>query len=138
MSATPMDCNMPRISQARKLECVAISSSRVSSRPRDQTQVSCVSCTAGVYPTTEAPGKPQYLWRRKRKPRDLKAKITVPSERWLKIDHRAMGVRAQRRLAGIDSKPFVLQIGNKDADTDKDADKDTGAERLASGHPVSQ
>ena len=47
-------------------------------------------------------------------------------------DHSAMGVRAQRRLA------IVLQIGNKDADTDKDADKDTGAERLAPGHPVSQ
>ena len=33
MSATPMDCNMPRISQARKLECVAISSSRGSTDP---------------------------------------------------------------------------------------------------------
>ena len=33
-----------RIFQARILECVAIPSSRVSSQPRDQTQVSYVSC----------------------------------------------------------------------------------------------
>ena len=78
------------------------------------------------------------MWRRQRKPRDSKAKITVPSERWLKIDHSAMGVRAERRLAGVDSKPFVLQIGNKDADTEEDAVKETDAERLAPGHPVSQ
>ena len=49
-----------------------------------------------------------------------------------------MGVGAERRLAGVDSKPFVLQIGNKDADTDEDAVKETDAERLAPGHPVSQ
>ena len=44
----PMECSPPgssihRISQARWLEWVAISSSRVSSWPRDQIQVSCVS-----------------------------------------------------------------------------------------------
>ena len=42
-----MDCSLPGssvqgISQARILEWVAISSSRGSSRPRDQTQVSCI------------------------------------------------------------------------------------------------
>ena len=40
-------CQAPSVhwmSQARILECVAISSSRGSSRPRDQTQVSYVSC----------------------------------------------------------------------------------------------
>ena len=46
----PMDCKLPGssvhgIPQARILEWVAISSSRGSSRPRDQTRVSCVSCT---------------------------------------------------------------------------------------------
>ena len=45
----PVDCSPPgssleRISQARIVEWVAISSSRGSSRPRDQTQVSYVSC----------------------------------------------------------------------------------------------
>ena len=50
----PMDCSLPDssvrgISQARILERVAISSSRGSSWPRDQTHVSCVSCTAGGF-----------------------------------------------------------------------------------------
>ena len=45
----PMDCSPPGssvhgISQAGILEWVAISSSRGSSRPRDQTCISCVSC----------------------------------------------------------------------------------------------
>ena len=55
----PVDCIPPgssfqRISQATILEWVAISSSRGSSQPRDQTQVSCLS---GRFFTTEAPGK---------------------------------------------------------------------------------
>ena len=41
--------------QARILEWVAISTSWGSSRPSDQT---CVSCTAGTFFTTEPPGKP--------------------------------------------------------------------------------
>ena len=46
----PMDCSPPGSSghgvlQARILEWVAMPSSRGSSRPRDQTLVSCVSCT---------------------------------------------------------------------------------------------
>ena len=45
----PMDCSPPgpsvyEIIQARILEWVAISSSRESSPPRNQTQVSCISC----------------------------------------------------------------------------------------------
>ena len=45
----PMDCSLPcsslyGIFQAGTLESVAISSSRGSSRPRDRTQVFCVSC----------------------------------------------------------------------------------------------
>ena len=45
----PMDCSLPGSSVhgiilARVLEWVAISSSRGSSRPRDQTRVSCRSC----------------------------------------------------------------------------------------------
>ena len=53
----PMDCSPPGssvhgISQARILECVAISSSRASSQPRDRT---CISSTGRWIFTTEAP-----------------------------------------------------------------------------------
>ena len=49
----PIDCHSPGssvywISQARILEWVAISSSRASSWPKDQTHVSCVSCTGRI------------------------------------------------------------------------------------------
>ena len=45
----PMDCSLSGssvhgISQARRLEWIAISSSRGSSRPRGRTCVSCISC----------------------------------------------------------------------------------------------
>ena len=44
----PMDCNLPGFSihgifQARVLECIAISFSRGSSRPRNRTWVSCIA-----------------------------------------------------------------------------------------------
>ena len=42
---SPPGSSVHRILQARVLEWVAISSSRGSSRPRDQTCVSCISCT---------------------------------------------------------------------------------------------
>ena len=59
----PMDCILPGSSahgilQARILEWVAISSSRGSSQPRDRTCVSCASCPAGGFFTTEPSGKP--------------------------------------------------------------------------------
>ena len=55
-----MDCSLPGsfvhgISQAKILEWVAISFSRGSSWPRDQT---CVFCIAGGFFITELPGKP--------------------------------------------------------------------------------
>ena len=58
----PMDCNLPGSSihgifQARVPECVAISFSRGSSRPRDRTWL---SHTAGRLFTNWAPGKPLY------------------------------------------------------------------------------
>ena len=57
----PLDYSMPGspvhgIFQARILEWVAISFSRESSPPRDQT---CASCIAGGFYTSEPPGKPQ-------------------------------------------------------------------------------
>ena len=56
----PMNCSPPGSSihgifQARILEWVSISFSRESSRPRDQTHISCL---AGRSFTTEPPGKP--------------------------------------------------------------------------------
>ena len=60
-----MDCNPPvsvhGIFQARILDSVAISSSRISSQPRDRTHVSCISCTAGRFFTAEPPGKPKPI-----------------------------------------------------------------------------
>ena len=46
---------------ARILEWVATSSSRGSSRPRDQPLISCISCAAGGFLTTEPQGKPALL-----------------------------------------------------------------------------
>ena len=59
----PMDCSPPGSSvhgilQARILEWVAMPSSRGSSQPRNQNFVSCDSCIAGGFFTTEPPGKP--------------------------------------------------------------------------------
>ena len=59
----PVDCSPPGSSvhgilQARIVECVATSSSRGSSRPRDQTLVSCVSCIVGRFFSGEPSGKP--------------------------------------------------------------------------------
>ena len=48
----------PWNSPGRILEWVAISSSRRSSQPRDQTQV---SCTAGGFLPSKPPGKPRFL-----------------------------------------------------------------------------
>ena len=44
MDYSPPGSNVHGISQARIQDWVAISSSRGSSQPRDQTQVSCISC----------------------------------------------------------------------------------------------
>ena len=53
MSCSPTGPTVHRISQARILEWVVISSSRVSPLPRDQTHVSCL---AGRFFTTEPQG----------------------------------------------------------------------------------
>ena len=59
-----MDCRSPGSSvhgifQARTPKWVAISFSRGSSQLRDWTCVSCISCIAGRFFTTEPQGKPQ-------------------------------------------------------------------------------
>ena len=65
MLVNPMDCSLPDSSvhgilQARLLEQVAISSSKASFQPGDQTRISCVSCLAGGFFTAEPLGKPPY------------------------------------------------------------------------------
>ena len=61
----PMNCRPPgssdhEIFQARILQWVAISFSKGSFRPRDQTFVSCVSCIAGRFLTHEPSRKPLF------------------------------------------------------------------------------
>ena len=61
----PMNCSSPGssvhgIRQARILEWVAMPSSRGSSRPRDQTCISYVSCMASRFFTTSATWKPKW------------------------------------------------------------------------------
>ena len=58
MEYSPPGSSVHGISQARILEWVAISFSRGSSRLRNRTSVSCVSCITGGFFTTEPPGKP--------------------------------------------------------------------------------
>ena len=58
----PMECSLPDCSvhgilQARTPEWAAMHSFRGSSQPKDQTHISCRSCTAGGFFTTEPPGK---------------------------------------------------------------------------------
>ena len=70
------DSSIHGISQVSKLEWVAISSSRGSSWPRDQTLISCL---AGGFFATEAPGKPEL--RLSRHYYRLTDKIYTPSFR---------------------------------------------------------
>ena len=70
-----MACSLPGssvhgISQARILERVAISFSKGSSWPRNQTRV---SCTAGGFSITEPPGKPNN---KRPKAKSIKVKIS--------------------------------------------------------------
>ena len=57
MDYRPPGSSVHRISQARILEWVAISFFRGSSKPRDQTFISCITCLGSGFFTTEPPGK---------------------------------------------------------------------------------
>ena len=64
-SCDPMDCSPPGSSvhgilQARILEWAAISSSRGSPPPRDQTCISFFSCIASRFLTSQSLGKPRF------------------------------------------------------------------------------
>ena len=60
MDCSPRGSSVHGILQARILEWVAISSSRETSWPRDQTSTSWVSCIAGRFFTSGPSGKPYY------------------------------------------------------------------------------
>ena len=61
-SYNPTDCSRPGSSVlARVLEWVAISSSRESSRPRDWTHLSCISCIRRWILSSEPPEKTKYM-----------------------------------------------------------------------------
>ena len=62
MDYSPPGSSVHGIFQASILEWVAISSFRGSSRPRDQTCISGVSCIAGRFFTAEPQGKPRKFW----------------------------------------------------------------------------
>ena len=62
----PMDCDLPgsfvhEILQSRKLELVAMLSSRASSQPRDRTCTSYVSCSSSSFHTTSATWEAQHV-----------------------------------------------------------------------------
>ena len=59
MDCSPQCSSVHGILQASILEWFVISFSRGYSRPRDGTQVSCLSCIASEFFTTDPPGKPQ-------------------------------------------------------------------------------
>ena len=57
MDRSPPGSSVHGVLQARILEWVAMLSSRGSSQPRDRIHISCVSCFAGRFFTTEPPGQ---------------------------------------------------------------------------------
>ena len=61
IDGSPLGSSVPGILQARILEWFAISFSRGSSRPRNQTCASCVSCIASTFFTTGPLEKPYIL-----------------------------------------------------------------------------
>ena len=67
----PMDCSPPGSSvhgilKARNPECIAISFSRASFRPRDRIRVSCITSRFfTVWATKEAPVINKYLWNKR-------------------------------------------------------------------------
>ena len=61
MDCTPSGSSIHGILQARRLEWVAVPSSRGSSWPRNWTHVYCGACTEGGFFTVEPPGKPHAL-----------------------------------------------------------------------------
>ena len=62
MDSSPPGSSLHGSLQARILEWIAVASSRGSSRPRDQTGLSCI---AGGFFTAKPPGKPLLIWQQR-------------------------------------------------------------------------
>ena len=62
LSCVRPECFVHEIFQSRILEWITISSSRVSSQPRDQTHITFLSCSCRWILTTEPFGKPTILY----------------------------------------------------------------------------
>ena len=97
----PMDCSPPGSSahwilQARILEWVAMPSSRGSTRPRDQTHVSCSSCIAGGFLIAEPPGKPWLQRGLNINPQLFTAALYVPLARFCSL--RSLSPKKESRL----------------------------------------
>ena len=71
LDCSPLDSSVHGILQARILKGVAMPASRASSWSRDQAHISCVSCFAGRFFTTEPLGKPLVI------PYDLEIPVQV-------------------------------------------------------------
>ena len=120
MDSSPPGSSAHAIFQARILEWVAISSSRGSSPPRDQTHISCNSPTlqADSFFTTEPPAKPQNS----NMLRQMKLCITYPntnlpnsiSQKALNIPPRAKTTYNMEYNVGSMKKKIKIQgIQNK-------------------------
>ena len=102
----PPDCGQPSSSvrgvfQARLLEWVAISSSRGSSWPRDRTHVSCVSCIAGRFFTTETLEKPLN--------KQYDSLIVLISPKFLLLDSHGMAVLSDGFTARYEQASMSLE-----------------------------
>jgi len=123
----PMDCSPPGSSihgifQARILEWVAMFSSRWSSRYRDWTQDSCVSCIGRQILYTAPPGKPIicYNWP---KNREVICVGLNESQKPLEVESFLLPFEEVREIQS--RKQFHIQHGTEDEDwpSDKEWEK---------------
>ena len=87
MDRSPPGSSVHRISHARILERVAISFSRVPSRPRDRTHISCISCISRW---------DLYHWDTREAPRKCLVRVFLPKNNLLAA--RQMEIRSQLHL----------------------------------------
>ena len=111
----PMDCSPPgsfvhEIFQARIPEWGSISSSSGSSQPRDQTLISCISCIAGRFFTTEPSEKSSQCvsWRKIKQGEGWGTKEDLHLPRkwsWKAFSLRSWQWEAERREGEVKGEP---------------------------------
>ncbi|XP_055276188.1 uncharacterized protein LOC129552020 [Moschus berezovskii] len=92
----------PRILQTRRLECAAISSSRGSSRPRDQTHLSSPAL-GGDFTTKDFPSDPWKIGK-------LRCKVLRPKNTPSFLEAEASGRSAALRGARAPGRPHLLPL----------------------------